>query len=281
MKIAFIMMRHPPTRVSPIMPQVVSFLREWGITVDLFHPDDQLTDLAGIESDHDLYVLKSGTELALSLAGALDAAGKVILNPYPITEACRNKIIATRILQRAGVPTPETYVTNHPNQLTRLLDDGPLVVKPYRGSQGRAVTVVWDAEELDGLGSGDEPLFAQRFHEPKGRDRKIYAIGGQIFGVKRVWPAHTYQEKLGEPFTITPELHEIALRCGDAFSLDLYGLDVILTDCGPLVVDVSAFPGFKGVPDAALRLADYVYAVARRTEAGRAPSGPREQGAPA
>jgi ribosomal protein S6--L-glutamate ligase len=267
-RLGFIMVRHEPTRISPIMPEVVRLLREWGVTVDLIYPEERLTDLANLDLDYDLYVLKSGSELALSLAGVLDAAGRLILNPYRVAARCRDKIIASRILQQAGVPTPDTYVTTHVNQLAGLLDEGPLVVKPYRGSQGRGVTVVWDADELDGLAVGEGPVFAQRYHEPQGRDRKIYAIGGQIFGVKRVWPARTYEEKIGEPFTVSPELHDIALRCGEAFGIELYGLDIILSDGRPIVVDVSSFPGFKGVPQAALRLSDYIYAVAQRVSAG-------------
>jgi hypothetical protein len=32
----------------------------------------------------------------------------------------------------------------------------------------------------------------------------------------------------------------------------------------PYVVDMSSFPGFKGVPEAALRLADYIYTAGQR-----------------
>jgi ribosomal protein S6--L-glutamate ligase len=94
--------------------------------------------------------------------------------------------------------------------------------------------------------------------------RSLYCIGGQLFGVKRVWPARSYEQKLGEPFTVTPELRDIAMRCAEAFSTELFGLDIIESDGCPYVVDVNPFPGFKGVPEAALRLADYVYTVARR-----------------
>jgi predicted ATP-grasp superfamily ATP-dependent carboligase len=44
----------------------------------------------------------------------------------------------------------------------------------------------------------------------------------------------------------------------------LYGFDVIMNEDQPYVVDMSSFPGFKGVPDAALRLADYVYSIGQR-----------------
>jgi ribosomal protein S6--L-glutamate ligase len=273
MNIGLLTLRHPPSRRSPITPEVVGLLEEWGARVDLIYPDEELTDLATVRAEHDLYILKAGTELALSLAGALHAVGATILNPYPIAAMCRDKIIATRTLERAGVPVPATYTTLHPSQLAPLLDDGPLVLKPYRGSEGRGVHVVWDADELDAVPADRGPVFAQRYHEPDGRDRKIYVIGGQVFGVKRVWPVRSLEDKLGEPFTIATELRDIALRCGAAFGLELYGLDVIISDGRPYVVDVSSFPGFKGVPDAALRLADYIFTAAERVLAGESPVG--------
>jgi ribosomal protein S6--L-glutamate ligase len=73
-----------------------------------------------------------------------------------------------------------------------------------------------------------------------------------------------YQEKLGEPFALSPELQEITLRCGEAFGISLYGLDVILSDGQPYVVDASSFPGFKGVPDAPVHLANYIYSMGQR-----------------
>jgi ribosomal protein S6--L-glutamate ligase len=262
-----VMARHPRSKVSPIMPQVVELLDEWGAQVQTVCPEEELTRLADVSVDHDLYVLKSGSELALSLAGALHAAGATILNPFPVALACRDKVIATRILQSVGVPTPDTYVAAQAGELSPLLDEGPLVVKPYRGTNGVGVHLVWDSDQLDDVAHGGV-IFAQRYHKPEGRDRKIYVIGGQVFGVKRVWPARTYEEKLGEPFKITEELREIALACGRAFGIELYGLDIIVSDGRPYVVDISSFPGFKGVPDASLRLADYVYAAAERVLRG-------------
>jgi ribosomal protein S6--L-glutamate ligase len=268
MRIGMLMLRHPQTRISPIMPEVVQHLENWGCDVDIIYPEENATSLSTVRVEHDFYVLKSGTELALSLAGCLHAMGARILNPYPIAATMRDKIASTRILQAAGVPVPETYVTSNPRRLASLLDSGPLVLKPYRGSQGRGIHVIWDVEELDDVSNDEGPVFAQRYHKPEGEDHKIYFIGGQMFGVKRMFPAKTYEEKIGTPFSITPELRDIALRCSQAFGVELFGFDVIMSGGLPYVVDIQSFPGFKGVPDAALRLADYIYAAGQRIVGG-------------
>jgi ribosomal protein S6--L-glutamate ligase len=268
MKIGMLMLRHSRTRISPVMPAVVQMLSDWGCEVDIIYPEERVTPLSQVRAEHDLYILKSGTELALSFAGALHAVEARILNPYPVAATMRDKIASMRVLEAAGVPVPETYITSHSRQLAGLLDAGPLVLKPYRGSQGRGVHVIWDADELDDVSSDEGPVFAQRYHKPEGEDHKIYVIGGQMFGVKRVFPAKTYEEKIGEPFTITAELRDIALRCGRAFGVELFGFDVVMSAGKPYVVDIQSFPGFKGVPDAALRLADYIYSAGQRVLSG-------------
>src|SRR2546425_8664481 len=51
----------------------------------------------------------------------------------------------------------------------------------------------------------------------------------------------------------TLSLHDalpISLRCGRAFGIDLYGVDIIESEGMPYVVDMCSIPGFKGVPDA-------------------------------
>jgi glutathione synthase/RimK-type ligase-like ATP-grasp enzyme len=268
MRIAFLLVRHPPSRPSPIFPEVIRLLRERGADVRVVYPDEHATELRALTVDDDIYVLKSGTETALSLAGALHALGAAILNPYPVAAMCRDKIVASKVLHEAGVPTPRSYVASRPKELVPLLDEGPLIVKPYRGSQGRGIRIVNRRSELLDLDGADGPLFAQRYLKPDGLDRKIYCIGDEVFGVERAWPVRTYDQKLGRPFPVDREVRELALRCGSAFGFSLFGFDIVVSRDRPYVVDISSLPGFKGVPDAAARLADHVFAAGERVANG-------------
>ena len=259
--------------VNPNLEEMVKELTSNGAAVDLIYPEQQTVNLSRWRVEHDLYVLKSGTETALSMAGALHTGGASILNPFPATVMLRNKIIVTRALQQAGIPTPETYVANNPQELSRFLADGPLIMKPYRGSRGEGVHVVNNEAEL--IQSATEaPVMAQRYcrPDPGEVDRKIYRIGDQIFGVRRIWPLRTYQDKYGEPFEVSPELRDIALRCGEVFGLDLYGLDVVISGGQPYVVDINKFGSFIGVPDAPVLLANHILRAAEGAVRGQTAS---------
>jgi len=259
---------HYSARSRSFMPAVVQSVADFGAVVDIIHPVDHAVDLSGVRVENDLYILRQTSRLSLSLAGALHGLGAVIVNPYPVSAALSDKIVTSRILQAAGVPTPATYVGPQPDQLLPLLDSGPLIVKPYRGGGGHQIRIVRTPDELAAVDCGRDPVFAQRYHENDGRDRKIYAVGGQLFGVKKVFPRRTEEEKFGEPFTLSPELRDIALRCGEAFGIDLYGVDIIESAGVPYVVDMCSIPGFKGVPDAIGLLAQYFYRAAERAARG-------------
>ena len=250
------------------LPALMRAVTDAGVDVDVVHPTQGALDLSHVRVEHDLYFLKKSSRLSLSIAGALHAQGAAIINPYPVTVALHDKIVTARILQGAGVPVPATYVASRPDLLAPLLARGPLVLKPYHGSDGIGVRVVKSVAELAAVPAGRDPVFAQRYHAPQGRDRKIYVVGGQLFGVKKVFPIRTEQDGQGEPFTPRPELCEIARRCGQAFGIDLYSVDIIESDGRPYVVDMCSIPGCGGVPDAPRHLASYLLAAVERAARG-------------
>lgn len=268
MKIGVLMLKYPSDHESSVFSGVIRFLESWDVRVDVIYPEDMVIHLSEVRPEHDLYVLKSRTEMALGLAGMLHAAGAAVLNPYPISAMLRDRITTTRMLMAAGIPVPETIVTARPEKLASLLSTGPLALKHFRGSMARGIHVVWDAEELDGVPSNQGPVYAQRFLTTMGIMRRVYAISGQVFGVRTELYAATPDGKAGEAFTVTPAMNDIAHRVAGAFGIEAFGLDVIEDGDTVYVVDVHSFPSFKGVPDAALRLADHIYHACRRVMKG-------------
>lgn len=268
--------RHARGGGPSLTAEVVRLLREWDIEVDVRYGDPGEPATPDRVVEHDLYVLRSVTASTVDLAARLEAAGARTVNSSVVSRLCRDKLAVADLLERTGVPAPQTWSVepaapgepDPPTRLETLLEEGPLVVKPRYGSRGLGVAVVRCPRDLSVLAAapgpaGGVPLVAQRFHPPQGPDRKVYCLGGQLFGVLRTWPARTYEDKRGVAFTVDDELCGLARRVTAALGTDLFGMDVVVSDDRPVVVDVNPFPGFKGVPDAALRLADYLYARAR------------------
>jgi ribosomal protein S6--L-glutamate ligase len=88
-----------------------------------------------------------------------------------------------------------------------------------------------------------------------------------VFATVKRSPLHPGAEVVEEQIPVTAELRALALAVGRAFGLDIYGIDVIQTAEGWVVLDVNDFPSFGMVPEAASRLARTVLRVTRRSAA--------------
>lgn len=260
MRIALLTSHRVPSAQS-VTQSCLDLLASWGTQVEVVH-EQRLTNLIELRVDHDLYLLKSPSAGTLSVAAGLQARGAKCINTPQTVLACRDRIHATTVLAAAGVPLPHTWTAESGTDLAELLTAGPIVVKSTKLDRSGS-RIIWDADEIIDLPRTSQAIFAQQFHPSDHRDRKLYRIGDQTFGVKRAWPAISYEDKVGEPFAVTTEMREISDKVAGVLDSELFGLDLVVSDDGLLVVDVHPFPGFKGVPDAALRLADYIYAQGR------------------
>ena len=266
MKIHFFLNERVHAEPNPIFADAMRLLEKRGFEVTGWIAEEQLCPADDFPVDTDLYVLKSQTELSLSLAGILHHRGAHILNPYPACAALQNKIVAANRLAQAGVPLPRSWVTGDLALLRDLAARMPLIAKPYHGHRGAGIRVVRSPDEVLALGRADQPMLVQEFIPGTGPDLKLYVVGGEVFGVRKHFSATSFTG-WGAPCEVSLALREVALRCGRAFGLGLYGIDIVEGPNGPVVVDLNFSPGFRGVPDAASYIARYVddYACGRRT----------------
>jgi ribosomal protein S6--L-glutamate ligase len=264
MKFNFILARRKPDVPSQIIIDVSRVLRQRGHLVDSCIPEETLTPLHELDDGHDVHLLKSYTELSLSLAGALSARGARLINPYQGCLAVRNKILCYRVLHEAGVPVPRAWITSDLSFLKGLLEQFPLILKPYMGWRGEGVQVLRNERDFAGYVAPDSPLLVQEYIPNNGEDLRIYVSGDKVFGIRKSFSRTSFAVD-GEPVPVSAEIRDIALSCGCAFGLRLYGIDIIEGPDGPRVVDVNYFPGYKGVPAAAFAVADCIETYAAST----------------
>ena len=257
MKLYFLLARRVPPVPSQIVLEVSEILRCRGFRVESGIAEEMLVSPDRLASTHDLYLLKSYTALSLSLAGVLHTEGARLLNPYPGCLASRDKILASKLLCAAGIPAPRCWVTADLKLLDPIVEETPLIVKPHMGWRGEGIHIVRNRRELAAIPQPQTPVLIQEYFQGTGEDLRMYIAGDQVFAVRKRFSSASFAEP-GQPCAVSSELRDIALRCGRAFGLGLYGMDLIETPDGPKVVDVNYFPGYKGVPDAAVAVADYI-----------------------
>ena len=261
MRLRFLLARRVPDGPSRIVIEAAARLLRCGFEVSTIVAEEALQRSDRIAQQADVWLLKSYTPMSLSLAGALHAAGARLINPFPACAAVRNKIIAAQVLEAAGVPVPRTWVTGDLSLLAPMVRTTPLVVKPYLGWRGEGVHIVRSEAELLALPPPQEPVVVQQFVPGPGEDLRVYVAGERVFATRKPFSPASFCVP-GRQVAVRDEVRAIALRCGEAFGLGLYGLDLIEADDGPRVVDVNYFPGYKGVAEAPEAVADYIASAA-------------------
>ena len=263
MKLFFILVRRVPPVPSPVLVEVFDILIRQGFEIETGIAEEMVTQPDRLTVEHDLYLLKSHTDLSLSLAGILHDQGAQLLNPYPCCTITQDKIVASRRLRAAGVPIPDAWVTGDLALLLPIVEEKSLIIKPYRGHRGAGIHIVHHPNELAKIPTPDSPMIVQEYIPGRGEDLKVYVVGDQVFALHKPFSSDSFARP-GQPCPVSNEVREIAQRCGKAFGLGLYGLDLIEGPNGPVVVDLNYFPGYKGVPNIAPLIADYIEGYARQ-----------------
>jgi ribosomal protein S6--L-glutamate ligase len=253
------------------MPRVVADqLVQWGNIVDILEPQETVICLSNMHlQGYDAYVLKTvAGGPGLSILEAAEAAGIATINKTRSIRLVRNKAVAATYALAHGLPMPLTYFVTHLDLLKQIpLEIYPIVVKPNNGSSCRDIYRVNSPVDLDALAMAkkNENFFlAQRYMENTGFDIKAYVIGREVYAVAKKSPLHgNITEKL---IPLTPEIRKLALDTGRIFGLDIYGIDLVETPQGLVMLDINDFPSFGHVPGAVRRVAEYILHAVGRVE---------------
>lgn len=251
------------------IPTVVAKqLLDWGHHVDVLEPDATITSLFDLTNkDYDAYILKTVSDgPGLSILEAAEAVGIRTINNSRSIRLVRDKAIATAFAHAHGLPIPFTYFLAHPRLLKQIPEeDYPLVVKPTNGSSCRGIYRVnspADLANLEIVEANNSFFLAQHYIENAGFDIKLYVIGTRVFAVAKRSPLHPEVMVHKRLMPVTQELRTLALRVGEIFGLDIYGLDVVQTPQGPIIVDINDFPSFGQVPQAVRLVSNYILYIA-------------------
>jgi ribosomal protein S6--L-glutamate ligase len=180
-------------------------------------------------------------------------------------------------LRNAGIPMPETRITESPGDAVAAVRDfGEAVFKPLYSTKARGMCVLGtdlsDRElrtRIDEFRAGNPVMYIQRKLDLPGHDLGLVFLGGRYLGCyarvgsKDTWNTTIHSGGRYRAFEAPEGMIELAERAQGLFDLDFTTVDIAETADGPVVFEVSAFGGFRGAKegigiDAATLYCDYV-----------------------
>lgn len=246
-----------------------------GVHVELFCPHACLfnastgllhtVDGRGADLNHyDVIVSRNRNALGLAMLAYADTAGILAINSHAATQRVRNKAKLAIALGQAGIPCAPTFLASDALALVDLPDSWfPLLLKATYGDNSQGLRLIRSREELSDVHWNEELVLAQAYLPNDGFDLKLYVCGEQVFAVRKPSPFNGDPNAAAKLLQPDARMIDLALRCGQLFGLDIYGVDTIETVDGPCVIEVNDFPNFTGIPQAAEHLADFILARAR------------------
>lgn len=192
----------------------------------------------------------------------IEHRGVRVFSPASAMGPLINRLTGTVRLRRGGVPMPPTFVTESVDVAVELIERrGVCIAKPLYTSKARGMAKLTPGEglraEVEAFRSEGNPvMYLQQMLELPGRDLGVAFVGGEYLATyARVqaagnWKSTTSAGGRYEAFNPSAEIIEIAKHAQALFNLDFTCVDVVETSDGPMIFEVSAFGGFRGLLDA-------------------------------
>jgi len=191
----------------------------------------------------------------------------------------RDKLRSLQLLSKIGVGIPKTVFAKFPkdkevDMLINEVGGTPVVIKLLEGTQGLGVVLADTAQAakstIEAFSGLKANILIQEFiAEAGGADIRAFVVDGKVVGaMKRQGKEGEFRSNLhrGGQSTII-ELSKIerqtAIKAAKVMELSVAGVDILLSQRGPLVLEVNSSPGLQGIEtatkvDIATKIVEYV-----------------------
>ncbi len=246
-------------------------------TRQLLHQGEDLCALDALLVKKISAIYNPNTLDRLELLRVAESAGVRVFSPVLNILRLIDRLSCTVTLRNAGIPMPDTRVTESVDDAMAAVHDfGSAVFKPLYSTKARGMCVLdsdGPAKELErdirAFKKDNPMMYLQKKVALPGRDLGMVFLAGEYLGsYARVPQTDTWNTTIdggGRYAGHTPpdDIIELAQHAQDLFNMDFTTVDVAETEDGPVVFEVSAFGGFSGARegigiDAAALYADYV-----------------------
>ena len=197
----------------------------------------------------------------------------IFSSPFNIMRVL-DRLSCTVTLQLADIPMPPTTITEDVDAATAAVARyGEAVFKPLYSTKAKGMLLLRHGPEVKKMVAAyhnENPImYIQQKLDVPGKDLGIAFLGGRYLTTyarvkgQGAWNTTTRSGGHYAPFEPSADLIDLAYKAQAPFGLDFTCVDVAETPDGPIVFEVSAFGGFRGIEtasgiDAARRYVEFV-----------------------
>jgi RimK family alpha-L-glutamate ligase len=187
----------------------------------------------------------------------LEERGVRVMNSARTIERTVDKFWTSTVLERCGLPTPDTVVCETPEEAFagfRALGD--VIVKPLFGSMGLGMVRVSDEEMAFRVFKTIEQIrgvyYLQRTIDHDGRDIRAFVLGGRVLAAierrSEGWRTNLARGGSARAVTLPDAWASLALRAAAAVGAEYAGVDLLPARDGTVyVLEVNGIPGWEGL----------------------------------
>jgi len=196
-------------------------------------------------------------ESLLAVLEAFVACGVATPNRPAAIRTGRDHWATAMALTVAGLPVPPTLAGADPEALAAeaVLHLGlPVVVKQRRSRMGvgviRCATRDHLEAVLDSLWRVGDEIVVQRWMAGGERSFRLLVVGGVVVAAARFsaaegeWRSNSARGGSAEAHDASPEERKLAVAAAAAVGLGHCGVDLVMGDAGPVVLEINPTPGF-------------------------------------
>ena len=186
----------------------------------------------------------------------VETLGIAMVNEVDPLFLARNKYLALLIACKAGIPVPDTILTESIATGYRTVKEwSDIVIKPIAGSRGVGSMRFNDPDmaffAMKNLRIFSQPLMIQKYVHKPNRDVRVFVIGGHVvasmyrYAAPNSWKTNVAQGGKGVACNPGDQVKEIAIKVTEVFKLDYAGVDIVESEAGPLLLEVNASADFE------------------------------------
>ncbi len=219
----------------------------------------------------------SRTFYGCAIVRQFEMMNTLCLNSSLAISRSRDKLRSLQILSSSDLEIPYTAFASNPTDIPHLIKEvggAPLVVKLLQGTQGIGVvlteTIKASKSVLEAFYGMKANMLIQEFiKESKGADIRALVVGNTVVAsIKRQGEEGEFRSNLHRGgsavnFKLTKEERSTAVQAAKLLGLNVAGVDMLMSEKGPMVIEVNSSPGLEGIEntsgkDVAGKIIEYI-----------------------